>query len=297
MSDQRAGTFEFLCPRCGRQVSADVQEIGTQVQCPRCAQDFVVPARWDTFEFDCPQCRKAVSATQDQVAGMGECPHCRRIVTIPAPFLPESSVVVGQQGVRTFNFLCKRCGSVLEGRSDQAGRPGKCPTCAAVFTIPRVDVRTGLATGPGDPGEDGQDPTPMHAYAAAGARAPQIVEAESGGLMILCPRCDGASPVDSHNCPACGLPFTMEGATHRAASPGSDGFAVASMVLGIIGVLGGLCIVGAVAAILAIIFGAVGLRNIRDSGGSKSGRGMAIAGIVCGVVGLLVSAFALAKHL
>jgi Domain of unknown function (DUF4190) len=68
----------------------------------------------------------------------------------------------------------------------------------------------------------------------------------------------------------------------------TGGFAVASLVLGIVWVCG-------IGAILALIFGYVALGQIKRSQGSMSGRGMAIAGVVLGWVGvgLLVLTIAL----
>jgi hypothetical protein len=51
------------------------------------------------------------------------------------------------------------------------------------------------------------------------------------------------------------------------------------MVLGILWV-------GGLGAILALIFGYVSKRRIDESGGRQTGRGMAIAGIVLGWVGV-----------
>jgi len=56
----------------------------------------------------------------------------------------------------------------------------------------------------------------------------------------------------------------------------ADGFAIAALVLGILG-----------GSLLALIFGVVSLSRIKSSGGLKTGRGMAIAGIVLGVVWLI----------
>lgn len=58
-------------------------------------------------------------------------------------------------------------------------------------------------------------------------------------------------------------------------STGREGFAIASLILGIIPFLAGL---------LGIIFGFVALRRIRSTG--RSGRGMAIAGIILGTLWL-----------
>lgn len=76
-----------------------------------------------------------------------------------------------------------------------------------------------------------------------------------------------------------------------------QGFAVASMVLGIVGaVLFWFAIVDQVVAILAVVFGHVGLSKANQ--GVARGRGMAIAGLVLGyvmlglaVVGLLLLIF------
>ena len=65
----------------------------------------------------------------------------------------------------------------------------------------------------------------------------------------------------------------------------TNGFAIASMVLGIVGFI--VCGVG---AILALVFGYKARREIDASGGREKGRGMAVAGIVLGWVwiGLVV---------
>jgi Domain of unknown function (DUF4190) len=59
----------------------------------------------------------------------------------------------------------------------------------------------------------------------------------------------------------------------------TNGLAVASLVLGIISLCG-------IGSILAVIFGYVGKGQIDRSGGTQSGRGMAIAGIVLGWIGI-----------
>ncbi len=63
----------------------------------------------------------------------------------------------------------------------------------------------------------------------------------------------------------------------------TSGFATASLVLGILGVIG---IIWVVSPILALVFGYVAKGQIDRSGGTEQGRGMAIAGIVLGWVGI-----------
>lgn len=59
----------------------------------------------------------------------------------------------------------------------------------------------------------------------------------------------------------------------------TNGFAVASLVLGIVWWMG-------IGSILALVFGYIGKSQIDQSGGTQTGRGMAIAGIVLGWVGV-----------
>lgn len=70
----------------------------------------------------------------------------------------------------------------------------------------------------------------------------------------------------------------------------TSGMAVASLVLGIIGVVGGWCTF-AVPCILATVFGYVGMKHTR--GGARGGRGMAIAGLVLGLIPLGIIALIL----
>jgi hypothetical protein len=80
-----------------------------------------------------------------------------------------------------------------------------------------------------------------------------------------------------------------------AATPhkSTNGLAVAALVLGIIWIYW-------IGSILAVIFGHVAKGQIDRSGGTQAGRGMAIAGIVLGWIGvgvlmLGIVAFALSR--
>lgn len=71
-----------------------------------------------------------------------------------------------------------------------------------------------------------------------------------------------------------------------------NGMAVAGMVLGIVGACAGLIPllfwVAFPCGVLAVIFGAVGRRRAAETPGAP-GRGMAMAGLVLGIVALLLS--------
>lgn len=60
---------------------------------------------------------------------------------------------------------------------------------------------------------------------------------------------------------------------------GTNGFAIASLVLGIVWAMG-------IGSILALVFGYIGKSQIDESGGDQTGRGLAIAGIVLGWIGV-----------
>jgi Domain of unknown function (DUF4190) len=61
--------------------------------------------------------------------------------------------------------------------------------------------------------------------------------------------------------------------------PSTNGLAVASLVLGIVGWM--LCFIGPA---LAIVFGVIGRNQIRASGGREQGEGLAKAGIILGSI-------------
>jgi hypothetical protein len=90
-----------------------------------------------------------------------------------------------------------------------------------------------------------------------------------------------AQPGAAYGPAATAPPFTPYMVSVAPGATGeSNGLAIASLVLGILW-LGGL------GALLALIFGYVSKRNIDQSQGRQSGRGMAIAGIVLGWVGIV----------
>ena len=64
-----------------------------------------------------------------------------------------------------------------------------------------------------------------------------------------------------------------------AAQP-TNGFAIASLVLSIIWLVG-------LGSLLAVIFGIVARRQIRASGGRQGGDGLALAGLLIGILGIL----------
>jgi Domain of unknown function (DUF4190) len=79
-----------------------------------------------------------------------------------------------------------------------------------------------------------------------------------------------------------GQPSPQPGNTR---SGGTNGFAVASLVLGILQFF---C-VPLIGTVLALVFGFIGRNQIDQSGGAQGGRGMAVAGIVLGFIGVALT--------
>jgi DNA-directed RNA polymerase subunit RPC12/RpoP len=229
--------------------------------------------------FVCHVCRSALSADDSQAGSPLRCPTCLTVLTVPAQVAVAAPI---RATGRRFPFQCAYCSSRLEANESMGGQEGHCPTCDNKITIPilhrdgrLIDPKSGQIIKP--------DPHPVHAYAAAGARAPTILRRPDGTQMIRCTHCAAESPISANNCKNCGMPFTLEGTTAQA--PGSDsGFCTASLVLGIISLPLG-CII--IPPILAIIFGFIGYRQASRADNS-SDKKKAIGGVVCAGVGLLI---------
>ncbi|MEM1354839.1 MAG: DUF4190 domain-containing protein [Planctomycetota bacterium] len=92
------------------------------------------------------------------------------------------------------------------------------------------------------------------------------------------------------NCPECGtsVDVSLQSGPRGAAGPPA-GMAITSMVLGICSLpLLCCCFVGPVLSIMGLIFGIIALKQLPDTPQAKGPRGMAIAGIICSSIGLLL---------
>jgi hypothetical protein len=120
--------------------------------------------------------------------------------------------------------------------------------------------------------------------AATGAAPPTAPQPPYGSAGFAPPTVSGPPPGAQYQWP--GYPATAPpyGFAPAARSRATNGMAIASMVLGIIWIYW-------VGSVLALVFGYVALRQIRDR--DEAGRGMAIAGIVLGWVGVGVAAIVL----
>ena len=236
--------------------------------------------------FLCHLCRTRLSVGDELAGQYVRCPACRTATPAPTPSAgpAPSPSFIGVSGTgRRFGFPCPFCSSRLEATTATSGQDGACPTCGSTITIPLMD-RSGRLLDPKTREILKPDPHPVHAYAAAGDRAPAIIRDENGVQHIRCPRCRTQSAMAANTCRSCGIPFTMEGAQGAAANGTTrNNMAVASLVLGIISIPAFFFIIPAV---LAIVVGVIAILQARRVEGS-AGLGLASWGIVCGSVGLL----------
>jgi DNA-directed RNA polymerase subunit RPC12/RpoP len=261
----------FPCHVCQTPLSAEEPQAGQLVRCPTCSTTLRVPA-------STPQMQTVGAGAGGGGGGGGTGAF---VPPRPSGFNQMSGF---RSGGRRYGFNCGYCSSRLEATEAMGAQDGQCPTCGNNITIPILD-RYGRLIDPKTRQIIKQDPHPVHAYAAAGDRAPKIIRQKDTKQIIVCPRCNGASPITANNCKACGMPFTMEGTTLEAAGS-SNGFCVASLVLGIIG-LPAACTF--ITPLLAVIFGIIGFNQVSKSGGEGGGKGMAIAGMICGGIGCVLA--------
>src|SRR5687768_7935279 len=282
----------FPCHVCRTDLSAEDAQSGQLVRCPSCLTTLRVPAAAGAGIYQ----PAGAMAPNFPGAGVGggyapPGPYGAPPGGYGAPLTNPYGFVPNRPAGKRYGFNCGYCSSRLEATESMAAQEGQCPTCGNTIVIPILD-RYGRLIDPKTRQIIKQDPHPVHAYAAAGDRAPGILRAKDGRQMIRCPRCQGTSAITANNCKGCGMPFTMEGTTLEAAGT-SNGFCVASLVLGIIG-LPAACVV--LPSVLAIIFGIVGFNQVsKTSGEGGGGKGMAIAGIVCGCIGALIGVLMISR--
>jgi len=73
------------------------------------------------------------------------------------------------------------------------------------------------------------------------------------------------------------------------AAPRTDGLAIASLVIGIVSIPCSLACLGIILGPVAAIMGFISRQRVSASGGAIGGGGMAIAGLILGLIGFLLS--------
>lgn len=89
--------------------------------------------------------------------------------------------------------------------------------------------------------------------------------------------------------PGAAPPPSLAPMTYTSRGPQTNSMAIAALVMGILAVTVGLCCCGWLLGLLGIIFSLVALSQIKKSPDQQTGRGMAIAGLVMSILGLIAS--------
>ncbi len=109
--------------------------------------------------------------------------------------------------------------------------------------------------------------------------------------MKQCPQCKQACEEQTVVCPNCGYLFSATGEDHAMpvypAAQGGDGMALASLVLGIIGIVLAIFVIGVIPAVVGLVLGIVSAVSAHRE---KRRAGQAVAGIILSVVAIALSA-------
>lgn len=99
--------------------------------------------------------------------------------------------------------------------------------------------------------------------------------------MRICSRCSREVSDESQFCTSCGADISNLTVPAQTVEPGTSSKAIASLI-------GGFFSLFPPAAILAIVLGHIARSEIRKSSGRLKGKGMALAGLILGYLGVLI---------
>jgi len=180
----------------------------------------------------------------------------------------------------TIEFRCGACQTLLRTSDDKAGRRAKCPSCGAEVATP--------AKHPAADFEEFVDYEVPNDFPQRSRPAPAASGRPTAatGRRTTCPMCGESIVATARRCRHCGEVIGGRPTYPSHGYAPTAGSAVASLVLGIVGLLT-FCLwfVTIPCSLLAVGLGIAGIRASRS--GQYQGEGLAIAGLVLGAVGLL----------
>lgn len=199
----------------------------------------------------------------------------------------------------SISMACPACGKTLAAPDSAVGKRAKCPACGQIMIVPEAQPE-GASGGPAPPSAssgsqpvgDGKESSldglggPNQAAATGPADA-------GGDARRPCPECGEMIMVGAAKCRFCGATFDprlRRAGGRRGTGQSYSGMAITSMVCGI-AALPGLCAYawpGIILAIVAITFACVAMSGMRKSG-NEDGKGMAISGLVLGLVAIAIA--------
>jgi len=245
----------FRC-RCGRSLSAGEEHAGLRASCPGCGGIVIVPT---------PPAQRGHAIRIDQTELRQTAPTAGPVALPPAspPVAPGGPAkTAGRSRPHTMKanrrFAGKTC-SICQSQVQLGEEVHVCNHCELPFHLACWEENNGCGT------------YGCEAAAASGPKQPYADFSVSSSQ--LAPGCAQLPPP---------LPAPQYGAPPQAAAFSqvrTSGMAVASLVLGLLWVYW-------IGSLLAVVFGHVALSEIDRSQGRTIGRGMAVAGLVLGYVGL-----------
>jgi hypothetical protein len=196
------------------------------------------------------------------------------------------------------NTSCDHCGQALQVLEEHSGKQVRCPKCYQVFVAkPAAAAPSVPAPAPAPASGDALVPS-------KDAPPPSPSPAPEGGAKF-CPHCGIQLFMAVAFCPGCGKPpgplasgdgsvaassYPYNAPAPYYSAPATSGLATASVVLGGLAWACG----GPLFSIPGVICGHIARKQIRESGGTMAGDGVAIAGLVLSylnvvLMGLLIA--------
>jgi predicted RNA-binding Zn-ribbon protein involved in translation (DUF1610 family) len=181
----------------------------------------------------------------------------------------------------TIEFRCGSCQTLLRTGDDKAGRRAKCPQCGAEVATPAK-----LPAADFEEFEEYDETDEFTRHFGGGGPTTYVKPKAETGRRVPCPMCGESIAAAARRCRHCGEVIGGASAYQPTGYAPTAGSSVASLVLGIVGLLT-FCFwfITLPCSLLAVGLGIVGIRASRS--GQYRGEGMAIAGLVLGALGLL----------
>jgi len=178
---------------------------------------------------------------------------------------------------------CPSCGKTLSAPDTAVGKKAKCPVCGIVMIVP-TDVFEAEELGITSLDPAPQEYNVMNDILATGPAQSPASAAAPGQEPVRrpCPMCGEQIVATAAKCRFCGTVFDprLRG-TSMQRGQSSRGFAITSMVLGILAIF--TACFGIVFGMVAIVFAAIA-NNGMNRTKNYDGKGMATAGLILGLL-------------
>ncbi len=281
------------------------------------------------IQFKCSGCGTTLRLKDETAGRKGKCPKCGIVLEVPSPPLPrddtESDASAGVY--KPVRYKCAHCGLTLETAQSLAGKEDRCPHCRKTHTVPLSSTVGAKATlGRAASSARGalkemsearrekrakrmKSQASLERLAAqtekaeqtrqgpdSRSAAPQRVSVSPAGPIVPSPvQQQVPAPGQPAGPSVVAVPVQPQSISQtvivQQQRKGASGFGVASLVIGILAIIGCwipiLNVVSLLFGGLGAILGFVGL--LVSAIGRRSGVGLPIAGLVLSLVAVVVA--------